>query len=92
VKADYFDADHFDQAHHFFVRHVIEETLVLFFQAFAKIFRGDKTCFPVGEVSAGLFAKFNKSGMREAYDAAYSIHSNFASMVSLWRVAIAFQM
>jgi len=76
------------------VRHVIEETLILFFQAFAKIFRGDKTCFPVGEVSARLFVKFNKSGMREARPTMRPTPStsNFASMVSLWRVAIAFQM
>src|SRR6266849_8023931 len=68
------DAYHLDEPLHFLVRHIVERALVFFFQAFAKIFRGDKTCFAVGQVSAGLFAKFNKGGMREANDAACSIH------------------
>lgn len=48
---------------------VVEFTLVFFFQAFAEKFGGDKAGFAVGEVAAGLFAKFRERSMREANDA-----------------------
>src|SRR5258708_37245500 len=68
------DADHFDQAQHFLVRHVVERALVFLFEAFAEKFRGDKTSFPVGKVAAALFTKFNEGGIRPAYNPTDSVH------------------
>src|SRR5882672_10572684 len=74
LKKQLLDADHLDQAQHFLVRHVVERAFVFFFEAFAQKFRGDETSFAVGEVTAALFTEFDESGIREADNAADSIH------------------
>src|ERR1700741_2046901 len=71
------DSDLGDEAVHFFVGHIVERALVFFFQALAEIFGGFETCFAVGEVAPGLFAKLDEGGVGQANDAADAIDFEF---------------
>src|SRR5437899_11080887 len=71
------DADQIDQAQHFTFRDVIERASIFFFEAFAQIFRGDKTCFAVGQVTPRLLAQFHERSMREPHHVRLAINKEF---------------
>src|SRR6266403_3098437 len=66
-----------DQAQNFALRHVVERAQIIFFEALAQIFRGDKAGFAIGQVALALFTELHESGMRQPDNVRGAVHEKF---------------